>query len=292
MKEKIVVREALDTDREAVFRFCEKTWSWGDYIPRVWDKWMKNKSGKIFVATIKNVPVGISHVKVDKVKKEAWLSAARTAPEHRRKGVATAIARKCLKYAKQNGAEKARLVTSSDNKAARIVLQKLEFTPIAEFVEMITEKIKPRRSLKSKWSKLRDLKPIWMFLQKSEIFSKSARLFTILFRWYSLTLRDLEWFITQGKAVVYENRGKIEGLTLIDDSTAKEWQENTIQTCYIDGNEETIMDMLNFLATYCHKQGIKKIYGFTCKHQTVTSVMKKLGFEEPDEVEIVYEKKL
>jgi len=73
MKEKIVIREALDTDREAVFRFCEKTWSWGDYIPRVWDKWMKNKSGKIFVATIKNVPSGFLTLRLTKLRRKHGL---------------------------------------------------------------------------------------------------------------------------------------------------------------------------------------------------------------------------
>jgi N-acetylglutamate synthase-like GNAT family acetyltransferase len=253
---------------------------------------MKEQDGKIFVATINDVPVGLSRVKVDISKKEAWLSAARTAPEHRRKGVATAIAKKCLEYAKQKGARKARLVTSSNNKAARIVLQKLGFVPIAEFVEMTCEKIEMKKSQKSRMGHLQDLEQTWNFLQNSEVFHKSAGLYTVLFRWYSLLPHDLEFFIRNGKAIVYEYENQVQGLLLIDDSTAKAWQENTIQTCYVDGNEETLADMLRFLLTHCYKRGIKRIYGFTCKHNPIIFVMKEFGFKESDDVEIVYEKRL
>jgi len=66
LKRRIFVRKARSSDRETVFRFCEKTWSWGDYIPKVWDKWLKQRNGGVFVATINGMPVGISHLSVDK----------------------------------------------------------------------------------------------------------------------------------------------------------------------------------------------------------------------------------
>jgi hypothetical protein len=77
LKKRILVRKARSSDRVAVFRFCEKTWSWGDYVPKVWDKWLKERNGGIFVATVDSVPVGISHLSVDR-QYEVWLSAART----------------------------------------------------------------------------------------------------------------------------------------------------------------------------------------------------------------------
>jgi len=292
MEEKIIVRAARNSDREEVFRFCQKTWSWGDYIPRFWDRWMKQKNGKIFVATINNIPIGMAHVRVDKQKKEAWLSAARTAPEHRRKGVATLIAKKCLEYAKQNGAVKARLVTSSDNKAAQIVLQKLGFKPIAQFVKMTTEKISPSESRNSKLASAEELEALWKFLRESKIFRKSTGLYTVLFRWYSLTLKDLERFIHENKALIYGKDKRVEGLILIDDSTSEVWQENTIQTCYVDGDEKAVADMLGFLLTLCYKKGIKKIYGFAYNDPSLTSAMKKAGFQASETIEIVYEKKL
>lgn len=85
------------------------------------------------------MPVGIAHLSIDKPH-EIWLSGARTDPKFRRMGVATAITKKCLEYAKKKGAKVARLVTESDNIAARTLVQKLGFKQIAEFAEMKTEK--------------------------------------------------------------------------------------------------------------------------------------------------------
>jgi len=133
-KLQIHVREACDADREAVFEFCRHTWSWGDYIPHVWDKWLREENGKVFVATVDGVPVGIQHITIDKPN-EAWLSGSRTAPNYRRMGVATAITMKCLEYAKSMGVKVARLVTESDNKAAIAAVQKMGFKPVAEFLK-------------------------------------------------------------------------------------------------------------------------------------------------------------
>ncbi|MGQ9506871.1 MAG: hypothetical protein ACUVTB_03300 [Candidatus Bathycorpusculaceae bacterium] len=82
-KAKISVRKARDSDHKAVFKFCEKTWNWGDYIPKVWDKWLTKKNSMIFVSTINDIPVGITHLSIDKPY-EVWLSGIRTDPKYRR----------------------------------------------------------------------------------------------------------------------------------------------------------------------------------------------------------------
>ena len=194
VKPKIYVRKACGSDREAVFKFCEKTWSWGDYIPEVWDKWLKEKSGRVFIATIDGVPVGITHLSIDKPH-EVWLGGARTDPNYRRMGVATAITKKCLDYAKRKGAKVARLTTESDNIAAQAVIKKLGFKPIAEFVEMKTENIaEEENSANSKWAEETEADIAWNYLQTSESYRKAAaytRFYFIGFRLKNTILNDL-----------------------------------------------------------------------------------------------------
>ena len=292
LKPKIYVRRAHSSDREAVFKFCEKTWSWGDYIPDVWDKWLKDKSGRVFIATIGDVPVGITHLSIDKPH-EVWLSGARTDPNHRRMGVATAITRKCLDYAKRRGAKVARLTTESDNIAAQAVIEKLGFKPTAEFTEMKTEKITQETSENSKWAQETEADVAWNYLQNSESYRKAGGLYTTLFHWFSLEKHDLKRFIEQRKAILHSSpKGEMDGLILIDDTVAREWHENTMQTCMINGDYNPVFDMIRFLKSHCHALGVKKIYGFTCNHKPVIDALEKLGFETPDSIEIVYEKKL
>ncbi len=291
-KPKIHVRKAHASDREAVFKFCKKTWSWGDYIPKVWDKWLKEKNGRVFVATIDKVAVGISHLSMDKPH-EIWLSGARTDPHYRRMGAATAITKKCLDYAKRKGVKVARLTTESDNTAAQATIKKLGFKPISRFAEMTTEKIARENSKNSKWAEKTDTNAIWNYLQMSQTYRKAAGLYTVLFHWFSLEKEDLKRFIEQRKAILHLNEtNKIDGIMLIDNVTAQEWHENTIQTCYIDGNFNAIFDMTRFLKSHCHTLGIKKIYGFTCSHKPIITALEKLGFEKQETTEIVYEKKI
>ena len=92
---------------------------------------------------------------------------------------------------------------------------------------------------------------------------------------------------------MHENeKGELNGLTLIDDATAREWHEDTIQTCYIDGDNNAVLDMIRFFKSYCHGLAVKKIYGFACDHKPITTALEKLGFEPPDSIDIIYEKKL
>jgi len=288
----IHVRKARSSDRAAVFKFCEKTWSWGDYIPKVWDRWLKEENSRLFVATIDGVPVGIAHLSINKPR-EVWLRGARTDPNFRRIGVAKAITKKCLEYAKRKGAKVARLVTESDNIAARIVVQKLGFQPIAEFVEMVTENVAKEQSRNSRCAEKSETEAIWNYLQNSETYRKAAGLYAVIFQWFSLEKQELKRFIEQRKAILHENEeGNVDGLTLIDDTTAREWRADTMQTCYVDGNYGAVFDMIKFLKSHCFALGVKKIYGFTCNLKPITMALEKLGFKLPDSIDIVYEKKL
>jgi RimJ/RimL family protein N-acetyltransferase len=291
-KSQIRVRRARASDRAAVFKICEKTWSWGDYIPKVWDRWLKDKNSRVFVATINEIPVGITQLSIDKPH-EVWLRGARTDPNYRRMGVATAITKKCLEYAKRKGVKVARLVTETDNIAAQAVLRKLGFQPIAEFAQMTTDNIAKAESKGAKWAGKDEAEAMWAYLQTSEIYRRAAGLYTLVYQWFSLEKQDLERFITQQKAIIHKNReGKVDGLMLIDDDTAREWRENSIQTCYIDGDHDTVLDMAKFLKNHCNMLGVKKIYAFTPNCKPVTTALEKLGFKMPDAISIVYEKKL
>jgi len=62
-----------------------------------------------------------------------------------------------------------------------------------------------------------------------------------------------------------------------------------MQTCYIDGDYDAILDMMKFLKIHCRSLGVKKIYGFTCNHKPITRALEKLGFEPSDSTVIFYE---
>ena len=84
------VRPARPEDREAVLAFCQQTWEWGDYLEYVWDEWLNNPQGKLFVATIDGQPVGVANIRMLN-KTEAWFEGMRIDPTFRQQGIASAL---------------------------------------------------------------------------------------------------------------------------------------------------------------------------------------------------------
>jgi len=287
-----IVREAKASDKDAVLRFCQNTFEWGDYVQNVWDYWLADASGKIFVATFENKPVGMCHVEIVK-RGEAWLEAARVAPEFRRRGVASLLTKTCLEWATKRSAKVARLVTESGNFVAQKALGKLEFQRVSDWALMEFDGCKLEADGNVRFAEKSDVDAVWSFLMNSEGFVRSAGLFTVLFRWMSLDRAALRRFVQKRMAIVYERDGKaVCGLVLFDNTVKIAWQENSVQTCYVDGDFEAVLSMGRFLKRHLYNEGVAEIYGVMCNYAPLISAFSTLGFRNQGRAEFVYEKKL
>src|SRR5579863_9086839 len=83
------IRRARPEDRAAVLAFCTNTWEWGDYIAYVWDEWLHDPQGALFVATVDEQPVGLAHMRMVSAN-EAWLEGMRVDPNFRQRGLSKA----------------------------------------------------------------------------------------------------------------------------------------------------------------------------------------------------------
>lgn len=138
MPHAITVRPANSTDKDAILAFCQDTFSWGDYIPEVWDDWLANTRGKIFVAVEGGRPIGMIHAAFlrDGV---AWMEGMRVHPEYRRLGAASAMDAAARAYALESGAMLARLATAESNLAAQRTLQSQGYRRVAKYGEWSAE---------------------------------------------------------------------------------------------------------------------------------------------------------
>jgi GNAT superfamily N-acetyltransferase len=110
----IEIRPARSEDREEVLAFCAQTWEWGDYIEEVWDDWLQDPAGRLFVATIEQQPVGLVHVLM-LTSVDAWLQGLRVAPDMRGQGLAKMLNDAAVLEAMQRGATYIRLAVESTN---------------------------------------------------------------------------------------------------------------------------------------------------------------------------------
>ncbi|MEW5719764.1 MAG: GNAT family N-acetyltransferase [Chloroflexota bacterium] len=136
MSEPIQVRAARAADKDAVLAFCQNTFSWGDYIADVWERWLADTNGQLFVGLDEN-PVGVMHVAIHG--EMAWLEGMRVHPDFRRQGIASAVIAAGCAFAHTRGCRVARLATSSKNVAAQGMLDALGYRRAAQFNDWAIE---------------------------------------------------------------------------------------------------------------------------------------------------------
>jgi len=70
-----------------VLAFCQHTFDWGDYVTLVWDEWLVDPQGQLWIATCDGTPVGMAKVSM-LTPTEAWLQGLRVHEQYRRHGLA------------------------------------------------------------------------------------------------------------------------------------------------------------------------------------------------------------
>ncbi|HEC83492.1 MAG TPA: GNAT family N-acetyltransferase, partial [Firmicutes bacterium] len=127
------LRDARNADKKVVLDFCRNTWpGYGDFIPQVWDRWIRQRRGRFIVAELEGQPVGIAKI-TDFGYGEIWLEGLRVDPRHRRKGIARAINREVLRTLKLIKPRVARFCTAQSNRASRKIGSQYGFSVIARF---------------------------------------------------------------------------------------------------------------------------------------------------------------
>lgn len=58
----VVIRPARPADRDEVLAFCARVWDGDDYIPYIWDQWIADPKGQMFVAELAGRAVGLARL--------------------------------------------------------------------------------------------------------------------------------------------------------------------------------------------------------------------------------------
>lgn len=124
------VRLARPADKGQLMSFIKGIWGGHDYIPRIWDEWLKDDTGRMFVVEADGVPVGMNRVRFLE-DGSAWFEGARVHPEFRGKGMASKLGKSSMRFAKDRGVKAFRLASWSRNKAAHRQIARMNFTELS-----------------------------------------------------------------------------------------------------------------------------------------------------------------
>lgn len=126
------VRPARPSDRAPLMSFIKDVWGGHDYIPGVWDMWIRDTGSKMFVVEADGVPVGMNRLRVV-ADGSAWLEGVRVHPRYRGLGLASMLGENSMKVARRLGISIFRLTSGSSNHAAHRQIARIKFKEIARF---------------------------------------------------------------------------------------------------------------------------------------------------------------
>ena len=253
-------RIATVHDKDYVLDFCKNTFSWGDYIDRVWDIWIREPDSILLVAVVKenNIekPIAISHG-ILIPEKIGWIEGIRVDPKYRSQKLATNMSLHILDYARKNGALYSSAIVSINNEPSKGLMKKLGFKVISKWSYL---SIKPiallpevnnfmiDNSATTKVANLKEYQQILNFLNQSDIFKASGKKFVNSWRWYDLTEDRVKTMINNRQVIIlvknddsyHEKEKKIRGIALIDKDGY--WNsQNIFQIVYIDAHSDELL---------------------------------------------------
>jgi ribosomal protein S18 acetylase RimI-like enzyme len=244
------IRAARKSDKEEILSFCMDTFSWGDYIDRVWDRWFR--SGRLLVVEDGGKKIGMSHVAICPGSKSIWLEGVRVRPDHRRSRLATKLIAEMIRYGRQKGAVQASAIVDVTNVASQRMMEKNGFAIVSRWAYYSAGGRPRRRRSKARLATTGELEGVCQYLQNSEIYSLSAKRYVKSWHWYPLDRKVLRNFIKE-KRVIVTGR-PVDGVAIIN--RRGYWDKTDIlQIVYLDSASAGPLGHLVSFATNIYIDG-------------------------------------
>lgn len=128
----VKVRPARPSDKEPLMSFIRNVWGGHDYIPHVWDEWIRDDSARMFVLEADGRPVAMNRVRFLE-DGTAWFEGVRVHPDFRGRGLATILGENSMRLATGKGISLFRLTSNSRNRSSHRQVGRMGFREVARF---------------------------------------------------------------------------------------------------------------------------------------------------------------
>ncbi len=275
------IRPARLSDHDAIAKFTQDTFEWGDYVADVFEGWLERDDTHVVVAADESdEPIAIGAVRM-LTANEAWYSAARVAPAHRGQGIAAQISILLQSWAREAGAVVGRLLVEDWNEPAIRHVDKTGRRRIASFVRC-TKRIgdaSPSPSgnggrrlpskLRSRPAGSTEAQPAYVSWSVGELGRASRGLIGVNWAFRRLTVGDLE---TAARRNAFWEIGA--GWAL-----AAPGHEEQFEVAWLETREEDAGDLFRSLIDLAIGSGAESIAIWVPDLDWITKRARHMGFE-------------
>src|SRR5215212_1781498 len=285
----ITISPARRSDKDEILSFCINTFSWGDYIDRVWDYWTTERNGQLFVVeSAGGEKIAMSHVAICPERKGIWLEGVRVRPDHRRSYIATMLIAKMLEYGMQKGARQASAIVGASNFASQSMMEKNGFKIVSKWMYYSAVSTLRHQESNARIANADDIDDIWQYLQQSKIYRLSGKRYVKSWHWYEFDRRSLLDFVKEERVVVTSL--PIDGIAIINKRGYWD-RSNILQIVYLDIASASSLRRLVSFITNLYLDGKFDSLQLVCyDSKRVTSFINKFVIKEEEEQFLLYNK--
>ena len=236
----IRIRRARPSDKRAIMEFVKDIWRGHDYIPYVWDEWMDDRGGRMFVAEIEGRAVAMNRIRFLE-DGSGWLEGVRVHPRHRRKGLATLLGKNSVRFGRSRGVGTFKLTSASTNKAAHGSVVKMGFAELARmniYSPSKGKRFRPSRGVRQ--AKADELAQVWGRVKNSEEYSLGGGVYWDGFTAISLTPETLAKRVRGGSVYLVG-----DGIAIAQ--RGGEGTEAWRQVCFATGPEKDVAKLVKYV---------------------------------------------
>lgn len=243
MPSSLTIRKATEQDREPVFSFTKRTWGWGDYIPSVWETWLKQ--GDTLVAIHDRKPIGLVHLQHNG--KQSWLEGLRVSDKFRRKGIGSKLVEESIRHLRKKRKSIVRLTVDLQNIPSLKLFSKLGFRESFRFCSLEKDTLTEKGNSDAILAKQKHASEVWTFVGKSKELKPSQGLYSNWWRWWLLNDKELERCITNKQCLLHFKQSRIDGILLFQRNKSVRRGESC-QICFMSGGRPASVDMIGKLS--------------------------------------------
>jgi len=232
------VRRIEPEDKTRVLEIASKIWEDDDYVPAVFDSWVKDEASVFAAALEEDCLVGFGRM-CELGKGDFWLEGLRKDPDSKVVGVGEAISNYMFDHLRNRQLNSLRFSTYFDNQASVKINEKRGFERI------LTLSLK-MRNLKSEYLDLEkidsnpDLDELISYLEESFYLKMSKGFLAKGWVVYSYNRELIKRFLEEKKIAAYKDKNRICGVIIATDTHyAQEWWIS-----FLEGESEEIIQTL------------------------------------------------